>query len=101
MEAAEAAVRAAGLRGDLRVRDFDATARLELPLADVARVRDDAALAAALWRGVTAAGYAQVELDLRGFASGRHSTAGVGEGAGAPRARLSAAGCEPLVAGGV
>lgn len=69
VERAESALRALGVRGDLRVRHFGETARVEIAAGELtawsageARARLDAA--------VRAAGYAAVELDPRGFRSG-------------------------------
>ena len=69
VERAEAALRALGVRGDLRVRYHGELARVELAsdeldtwLAPAARERLRAA--------VRAAGFARVALDLRGFRSG-------------------------------
>jgi uncharacterized protein len=68
VEAAERALRALGIAGDLRVRHHGDLARVELAPgelerwlgADVTRLRD----------AVREAGYARVALDLRGFRSG-------------------------------
>lgn len=69
VESAEAALRALGIEGNLRVRFFGVTARVELDPGLVtywsegdARVQLDAA--------VRAAGFEQVEVDPRGFRSG-------------------------------
>ena len=69
VEAAERALREIGVAGDLRVRHFGAVARLELSLAELARWRT-AAGRHAVHAAVTGAGFASVELDLRGFRSG-------------------------------
>jgi uncharacterized protein len=70
IERAERAVRALGIRGDLRVRHHGDLARVELPVTEVERwlapetsrrLRDAV-------RG--AAGFARVAIDLRGFRSG-------------------------------
>lgn len=69
VEQAEAALRALGVEGDLRVRHHGVLARVELAPAELERwLAPEAAprLAAA----VRAAGYARVSLDLRGFRSG-------------------------------
>ena|SRR5579884_1588875 len=69
VERAEAAVRALGVTGDLRVRHFGDRARVELGAAELAewsRPERAARLAAA----VRAAGYAEAEIDPRGFRSG-------------------------------
>jgi TIGR00268 family protein len=69
VERAEAALRDAGVAGDLRVRHFGDLARIELSAVELARwsapdrrSRLDAA--------VLSAGYRRVELDPRGFRSG-------------------------------
>jgi uncharacterized protein len=63
---AEAALRALGF-SDLRVRHYGDDARVELPLADLARARErEEAVAAA----VRAAGYRSVTLDPEGLRSG-------------------------------
>ncbi len=69
--AAEAALRALGLRA-LRVRHYDDTARLEVPLEDLAAVLDRRADVAA---AVHAAGYRYVTLDLDGLRSGNLNAA--------------------------
>ena len=66
VERAEAALRALGLR-ELRVRHYDDTARLEVPLADLAAVLERRAEVVAAVRG---AGYRYVTLDLEGLRSG-------------------------------
>lgn len=69
VEKAEAALRALGISGDLRVRHFGPLARVELS-------RDELALwaeperATRLRDAVLAAGYSEVEVDPRGFRSG-------------------------------
>lgn len=69
VERAEAALRALGVTGDLRVRYHDDLARVELAHTEL-----DAWLAAdragALCSAVRDAGFARVALDLRGFRSG-------------------------------
>jgi len=69
VERAEAALRALGVTGDLRVRYHDELARVEL-----AHDQLDEWLAparsAALRVAVMGAGFARVALDLRGFRSG-------------------------------
>jgi uncharacterized protein len=69
VERAEAALRALGVRGDLRVRYHGDLARVELAAAEL-----DAWLApprlAGLRAAVRAAGFARVAVDLRGFRSG-------------------------------
>jgi uncharacterized protein len=69
VERAEAALRALGVTGDLRVRHFGATARVELDAAALA-VWGAPPAREAIDRAVRAAGYACVELDPRGFRSG-------------------------------
>jgi uncharacterized protein len=69
IEAAERALREIGVSGDLRVRYYGSTARVELSPGELARWRTDEGRQAV--RGaVTAAGFESVELDLRGFRSG-------------------------------
>ncbi|HWJ22083.1 MAG TPA: ATP-dependent sacrificial sulfur transferase LarE [Gemmatimonadaceae bacterium] len=69
IEAAERAVRALGVRGDLRVRHHGPLARVELGEAELeawlAPARQEA-----LRDAVTSAGFTRVALDLRGFRSG-------------------------------
>jgi uncharacterized protein len=69
VEAAEAAVRALGVAGDLRVRHFGALARVELGRAELIEW-SPGDKRAQLEAAVRAAGYEQVELDPRGFRSG-------------------------------
>lgn len=80
VERAEAAVRALGVTGDMRVRYHDELARVELPARELERWLQPAA-AARLARAVRAAGFARVAIDLRGFRSG---SLNVLEGVGAP-----------------
>lgn len=69
IERAERALRAIGVTGDLRVRYFGASARVELSLGEIGRwLTDDGRRA--VHAAVTAAGFESVELDLRGFRSG-------------------------------
>jgi uncharacterized protein len=69
IERAERALRAIGVTGDLRVRYFGASARVEFSLAEIGRwLTDDGRRA--VRAAVTAAGFDAVELDLRGFRSG-------------------------------
>jgi pyridinium-3,5-biscarboxylic acid mononucleotide sulfurtransferase len=69
IERAEAALRALGIVGDLRVRDHGDLARIELAPDEMAAWLAPPA-AAALARAVRDAGYPRVALDLRGFRSG-------------------------------
>lgn len=69
VEAAEAAVRALGIVGDLRVRHFGDLARVELAPDELALWSAPDA-AARLVAAVTSAGYHEVEIDPRGFRSG-------------------------------
>lgn len=69
VEAAERALRALGVTGDLRVRYFGATARVEMSLAELERWRT-AEGRRAVHAAVAAAGFDAVEFDLRGFRSG-------------------------------
>jgi pyridinium-3,5-biscarboxylic acid mononucleotide sulfurtransferase len=69
VERAEESLRALGIAGDLRVRHFGDTARVELSAAELNQWRDGDARAS-LDQAVTAAGYERVELDPRGFRSG-------------------------------
>ena len=66
---AEGAVRALGIRGNLRVRHHGDVARVELDLPLVTDWRDGPAFEA-LANAVRSAGFANVELDPRGFRSG-------------------------------
>ena len=74
VERAEAALRRLGLR-ELRVRHYDDTARLEVPLADLAAVVERRAEVVDAVRG---AGYRYVTLDLEGLRSGNLNQALVG-----------------------
>lgn len=69
VEAAEGALRALGITGDLRVRHFGTRARVELGPDELNRWSAPAARRA-LEAVVRAAGYEHVELDPRGFRSG-------------------------------
>ena len=69
VEAAERALRGAGATGDLRVRFYGDTARVELSAAELARFRTDHGREV-IRQAVASAGFAHVELDLRGFRSG-------------------------------
>jgi uncharacterized protein len=69
IERAERALRAIGVTGDLRVRYYGSSARVELSLAEIGRwLTDDGRRA--VRAAVAAAGFDAVELDLRGFRSG-------------------------------
>jgi uncharacterized protein len=69
VEAAEAALRALGVRGDLRVRHHGVLARIELAPDQLSQwlAPESCAL---LREAVMSAGYARVAIDLRGFRSG-------------------------------
>ncbi len=69
IERAEAALRALGITGDLRVRHFGERARVELAGAELA-LWSAPEKRAALEAAVRHAGYAVVELDPRGYRSG-------------------------------
>ncbi len=69
VEAAERALRALGVTGDLRVRFYGETARVELTSDELERWRMEPGREA-FRRAVTDAGFTRVELDLRGFRSG-------------------------------
>lgn len=69
VEAAERALRALGVTGDLRVRYYGDTARLELSYDELERW-SSADAREALRAAVTGAGFVRVELDRRGFRSG-------------------------------
>jgi uncharacterized protein len=69
IERAEAALRALGIDGDLRVRYHDDVARVELS-ADSLDAWLDARASARLAEAVRGAGFARVTIDLRGFRSG-------------------------------
>lgn len=69
VERAESALRALGITGDLRVRHFGETARVELAPEELA-AWSEPSRRAEVERAVRAAGYAAVELDPRGFRSG-------------------------------
>jgi uncharacterized protein len=69
VEQAEAALRTAGVMGDLRVRHFGDLARIELGAAELRRWSEPTNLAR-LVDAVKGAGYDRVELDPRGFRSG-------------------------------
>ena len=69
VERAEHALRALGVTGNLRVRCHDTTARLEMDVDQLAHW-GATERHAAVRDAVLAAGFARVELDLRGFRSG-------------------------------
>jgi uncharacterized protein len=69
VEQAEAALRALGVTGDLRVRHFGERARVELGAAELAEW-SRGERAARLVDAVRQSGYAEVEIDPRGFRSG-------------------------------
>ena len=69
IEAAERALRALGVRGDLRVRHHDELARVELAEGELARWLAPEGRAA-VRAAVAQAGYSRVTIDLRGFRSG-------------------------------
>jgi pyridinium-3,5-biscarboxylic acid mononucleotide sulfurtransferase len=69
VERAEAAVRALGITGDLRVRYHDEVARVELGADELPRWLDPSRFSA-LRDAVLATGFERVAVDLRGFRSG-------------------------------
>lgn len=69
VERAEAALRALGVTGDLRVRHYGDMARVELAASELARWAVPPACTM-LQAAVIAAGYERVEVDPRGFRSG-------------------------------
>lgn len=69
VERAEAALRSLGITGDLRVRDHDDLARVELDGAELDALTNDERVAA-LASAVVAAGFDRVAFDLAGFRSG-------------------------------
>lgn len=71
VEDAESAVRAQGF-SDCRVRHHGDVARIELPVAEIARLADDG-LRRRLLTGVHEAGFAHVTVDLAGIQSGLFS----------------------------
>jgi uncharacterized protein len=75
VEAAERALRTIGVSGDLRVRYYGDTGRVELAYGELERWRTDEGRAA-IRAAVTGAGFLTVELDLRGFRSGSLNRAG-------------------------
>lgn len=83
IERAETVLRAHGIRGG-RVRHHGALARIELPGTDLARLAE-AGLREALTKGVRAAGFEFVTVDLDGYRRGRLNEAVLaanGDGAG-------------------
>jgi pyridinium-3,5-biscarboxylic acid mononucleotide sulfurtransferase len=69
IERAEAALRALGIRGEMRVRHHGDLARVEIPPDEIGRwLAPDAARR--LRDAVAAAGFARVAVDLRGYRSG-------------------------------
>ena len=70
VERAEAALRALGIEGDLRVRHFGELARVELSQAELGRWSDSDERARLESAVIDAGGYTRVELDPRGFRSG-------------------------------
>lgn len=80
VDAAECALRALGIEGDLRVRHHGDLARVELSRAVLDRWLEPGHLAR-LHAAVAAAGFARVCVDLRGFRSGSLNVLeGVGQG---------------------
>jgi uncharacterized protein len=69
VETAEAALRALGIEGDLRVRYHEDVARVELGAAELSRWLEPRRFSA-LRDAVVATGFERVALDLRGFRSG-------------------------------
>lgn len=69
VERAESALRALGITGDLRVRHFGETARVELAREEL-DAWSEPSRRSEVERAVRAAGYAAVEIDPRGFRSG-------------------------------
>ena len=69
IEAAERALRALGVRGDLRVRHHEDLARVELAEGELARWLTPEGRTA-VCAAVAQAGYSRVTIDLRGFRSG-------------------------------
>ena len=69
IERAEAALRALGVMGDLRVRYHEDLARVELDADELQRWLEPARLRA-LRDAIVATGFERVAVDLRGFRSG-------------------------------
>jgi pyridinium-3,5-biscarboxylic acid mononucleotide sulfurtransferase len=80
VEAAEAALRALGITGNLRVRHHGELGRVELDREMLARWSEATALASVV-QAVQAAGFEKVELDARGFRSGSLNVIEAGAGA--------------------
>lgn len=70
IEQAERALRELGVAGDLRVRYHGDTARIEMSAGELERWQSGASREG-LRRAVVATGFERVELDLRGFRSGK------------------------------
>lgn len=70
VERAEAALRALGIEGDLRVRHFGELARVELSQAELGRWSGSDERARLESAVIDAGGYTRVEIDPRGFRSG-------------------------------
>jgi len=85
VDAAESALRAIGITGNLRVRHHGDLARVEIDRDRLAAWGSGAALASVI-RAVSGAGYARVEVDPRGFRSGSLNVLEVG-GSGAALSR--------------
>ena len=69
IERAESALRSLGITGNLRVRDHDDLARIELDTAELQRALESP-LSSLISARVREAGFARVALDLAGFRSG-------------------------------
>jgi uncharacterized protein len=80
VEAAEAALRALGITGNLRVRHHGELGRVELDRDVLARWSEASALASVI-QAVQGAGFERVELDARGFRSGSLNVIEAGAGA--------------------
>ncbi|MBZ0273486.1 ATP-dependent sacrificial sulfur transferase LarE [bacterium] len=72
IEAAESALAGLGFTG-MRVRAHDTIARVELPREQFPRLVGDDVARAAVVRGVKAAGFQYVVLDLEGYRTGSHN----------------------------
>jgi len=75
IEVAERALRDIGVTGDLRVRYYGETARVEMAPGELARWRTGEGRCA-VREAVMSAGFERVEIDLRGFRSGSLNRAG-------------------------